>query len=197
MTVDAKKGERPSTLPQHAGTMNVSPSTALFLTTQFSLDDHSIPPSQPVMNGHNRRASWDGQIPSTNIPFPRDSLPHSYSPSHSKRLPRWGRRPSLYLVLYFSLSLALTLYNKSILISFPFPYTLSAVHALCTSVGCSILLRTRSSPAPRLNQRETLALVAFSILYTVNIAVSNVSLGLVTLPVSASVVFSNISFPLI
>ena len=38
----------------------------------------------------------------------------------------------------------------------------------------------------QLSQRENLVLVAFSFLYTINIAVSKVSLGLVTVPVSYS-----------
>lgn len=39
----------------------------------------------------------------------------------------------------------------------------------------------------RISAREELVLVAFSILYSVNIVVSNVSLQLVTVPVSAFV----------
>ena len=35
----------------------------------------------------------------------------------------------------------------------------------------------------RLTQRENLILAAFSVLYTINIAVSNISLQLVTVPV--------------
>jgi hypothetical protein len=41
----------------------------------------------------------------------------------------------------------------------------------------------RQVPA-RLTQRENLILAAFSVLYTINIAVSNISLQLVTVPVS-------------
>ncbi|KAG6875627.1 hypothetical protein C0992_003059 [Termitomyces sp. T32_za158] len=89
---------------------------------------------------------------------------------------------TFYLALYFTLNLALTLYNKSVLISFPFPYTLSSLHAFCGAVGSSILVRTGSTPVPRLNTHEKLILLAFSGLYTVNITVSNVSLGLVTVP---------------
>ncbi|KAG6905580.1 hypothetical protein DXG01_001863, partial [Tephrocybe rancida] len=90
--------------------------------------------------------------------------------------------PTAYLALYFTLNLSLTLYNKSLLISFPFPYTLSALHALCGCIGSFILVQTGSTPVPRLNAHETLILLAFSGLYTVNIIVSNVSLGLVTVP---------------
>lgn len=102
------------------------------------------------------------------------------------RLSRLLAQSTFYLALYFTLNLALTLYNKSVLISFPFPYTLSALHAFCGSVGCTILVRTGPTPVPRLNTHEKLILLAFSGLYTVNITVSNVSLGLVTVPVRIS-----------
>ncbi|KAG6826209.1 hypothetical protein H0H92_000704 [Tricholoma furcatifolium] len=92
--------------------------------------------------------------------------------------------PTTYLALYFVFNLGLTLYNKSVLIKFPFPYTLSALHALCGTIGSFILIRTdsTSTPVPSLNGQEKLVLLAFSGLYTLNIAVSNVSLGLVTVP---------------
>ncbi|KIJ93646.1 hypothetical protein K443DRAFT_684387 [Laccaria amethystina LaAM-08-1] len=113
---------------------------------------------------------------------------------------------ALWLGVYFMLNLTLTLYNKSVLIHFPFPYTLTALHAFCGSIGTTVLLhwnwlsrlgaplaalytgrrRLSSSspstlPAP-LNRREKCVLFLFSILYTVNIIVSNASLKLVTVP---------------
>jgi hypothetical protein len=110
--------------------------------------------------------------------------------------------PPLWLALYFTLNLTLTLYNKSVLIHFPFPYTLTALHALCGTIGTFILIRmdpstvrsetgaltsvspAHHSPAPNLNPKELLVLFLFSILYTLNIIVSNASLRLVTVPVS-------------
>lgn len=107
--------------------------------------------------------------------------------------------PSFWIALYFFFNLTLTLYNKSVLIQFPFPYTLTALHALCGTVGSFILLRLEPgqgrfslprmrphSAIPVLHGREKLVLLAFSILYTINIAVSNVSLRLVTVPVSCT-----------
>lgn len=44
-----------------------------------------------------------------------------------------------WLALYFLFNLGLTLYNKMVLVSFPFPYTLTAMHALCGSIGCYVL----------------------------------------------------------
>ncbi|KAG5636880.1 hypothetical protein H0H81_006542, partial [Sphagnurus paluster] len=114
------------------------------------------------------------------------------------RRPSLLTHPTTYLALYFTLNLSLTLYNKSLLINFPFPYTLSALHAFCGSIGSYILVRSGSTPVPRLNAQETLVLLAFSGLYTINIIVSNVSLGLVTVPfhqvVRASTPFFTILF---
>jgi len=113
--------------------------------------------------------------------------------------------PSFWLAVYFALNLSLTLYNKSVLIHFPFPYTLTALHALCGTIGTSILLRLQDpglggillnattpkaswSPfhkiTPDLNAGELVVLFLFSMLYTINIVVSNASLQLVTVPVS-------------
>jgi len=89
-----------------------------------------------------------------------------------------------WLTLYFCFNLGLTLYNKGVLVQFPFPYTLTALHALCGSVGGYILVRSGAFVPARLSPRETIVLVAFSVLYAVNIVISNVSLHLVTVPVS-------------
>ena len=90
-----------------------------------------------------------------------------------------------WLAIYFVTNLSLTLYNKFVLVRFPFPYTLTALHALCGSIG-GYVLQERGLFEPRaLTASENAVLAAFSVLYTVNIAVSNLSLGLVTVPVSA------------
>jgi hypothetical protein len=88
-----------------------------------------------------------------------------------------------WLVLYFSFNLSLTLHNKVVLMRFPFPYTLTALHALCGSVGGHILLETGAFHSAKLLPGDTAALAAFSILYAVNVVVSNISLQLVTIPV--------------
>lgn len=89
----------------------------------------------------------------------------------------------LWLLLYFSFNLLLTLSNKSVLTTFPFPYTLTGLHTLCSTIGCAIL-QTRGVYTPKpLTSRNRLVLAAFSILYAINITVSNVSLQLVTVPV--------------
>jgi hypothetical protein len=90
---------------------------------------------------------------------------------------------AFWLILYFILNLALTLYNKVLLASFPFPYTLTAVHALFGLVGGTSLRLQNVYQPKSLWGSDHIVLVAFSILYSVNIAVSNASLGLVTVPV--------------
>ena len=111
--------------------------------------------------------------------------------------------PTTWLVLYFVLNLSLTLYNKSVLIHFPFPYTLTAMHALCGAIGTFIWVRLESANTslsasapvisqpllgiagwPSLSCRQIVVLILFSFLYTINIVVSNASLRLVTVPVS-------------
>jgi len=77
----------------------------------------------------------------------RDSAPMSYlrrrlyPTALMERLHHLSESPSLWLALYFFLNLSLTLYNKSVLIHFPFPYTLTALHALCGAVGTFIVLK--------------------------------------------------------
>ena len=98
---------------------------------------------------------------------------------------------AFWLILYFILNLVLTLYNKVLLVSFPHPYTLTAVHAFFGLAG-GTSLRLRNVYQPKsLWGPDYVVLVAFSILYSVNIAVSNASLGLVTVPVSVSASYSN------
>jgi hypothetical protein len=85
--------------------------------------------------------------------------------------------------MYFAFNLALTLFNKGILLQFPFPYTLTAIHALGGSIGGYLMIQTGTFVPTRLSVRESLVLSAFSVLYSINIIVSNMSLQLVTVPV--------------
>lgn len=87
-----------------------------------------------------------------------------------------------WLILYFIFNLGLTLFNKVVLVSFPFPYTLTGLHALSGCAGCYIALERGAFVPARLTSKENLIMGAFSILYTINIAVSNLSLHLVTVP---------------
>jgi len=89
-----------------------------------------------------------------------------------------------WLALYFFFNLSLTLYNKVVLVHFPYPYTVTALHALCGTIGGWSLLAQGLFVQKRLSASDNMALVMFSVLYAMNIAISNVSLNLVTVPVS-------------
>ncbi|EWC45144.1 hypothetical protein DRE_06032 [Drechslerella stenobrocha 248] len=94
-----------------------------------------------------------------------------------------------WLAIYFGLNLALTLYNKSVMGSkpdrpalFPFPYLLTGLHAMCGSIGCLFFYARGAFTFTRLSEYENIVMLLFSGLYTINIAISNVSLNLVTVP---------------
>ena len=90
---------------------------------------------------------------------------------------------AFWLVSYFILNLVLTLYNKILLVSFPYPYTLTAVHAIFGLVGGTCLRLQNVYQPKSLWGSDYALLLAYSLLYSVNIAVSNASLDLVTVPV--------------
>lgn len=87
-----------------------------------------------------------------------------------------------WLSAYFFFSLILTLYNKLVLGVFPFPWLLTGLHATCASLGCYGLLQAGHFTMSHLGRRENIVLLAFSLLFTVNIAVSNLSLAMVSVP---------------
>jgi hypothetical protein len=119
---------------------------------------------------------WELPSPSnsrTAMPYDKDFRTESPSFYHSQ--PFW-------LGLYFCFNLGLTLYNKAVLIHFPYAYALTALHALCGSIGGFTLFRLGFYVPAKLSDADNMALVAFSSLYTINIAVSNLSLELVTIP---------------
>ncbi|KAH7374760.1 triose-phosphate transporter family-domain-containing protein [Plectosphaerella cucumerina] len=87
-----------------------------------------------------------------------------------------------WLSAYFFFSLILTLYNKLVLGVFPFPWLLTSLHASCATIGCYGLLQMNYFTMSRLGRRENLVLLAFSLLFTINIAVSNLSLAMVSVP---------------
>lgn len=89
-----------------------------------------------------------------------------------------------WLALYFFFNLSLTLYNKVVLVHFPYPYTVTSLHALCGAVGGWSLLAQGLFVQKRLSASDNMSLIMFSVLYAMNIAISNVSLNLVTVPVS-------------
>ena len=99
--------------------------------------------------------------------------------------PPWLDSPAAWMTYYFLANLSLTLYNKLLMNKFPFPWALTGIHTLCGALGCQVALQQGYFTQQRLSTNENLILAAFSTLYTVNIAVSNLSLNLVTVPVSS------------
>ena len=92
---------------------------------------------------------------------------------------------AFWLFMYFAANVGLTLYNKAVLelTGFHFPWALTAVHTLASGIGALALALARDGwRAQRAVRSATGVLLAFSFLYTINIAVSNVSLNMVTLP---------------
>lgn len=90
----------------------------------------------------------------------------------------------VWLAMYFFLNLGLTLYNKVIMamFQFPFPWALTAIHTLCGTIGSYIFWKAGIFKPAKLGERENMVMLMFSVLYTINIAISNVSLNLVTVP---------------
>ncbi|OAA44674.1 Drp1p [Beauveria brongniartii RCEF 3172] len=87
-----------------------------------------------------------------------------------------------WLGTYFLLSLLLTIYNKLVLGVFKFPWLLTFLHASISALGTYGMMHRGYFKLSRLGRRENLALVAFSALFTVNIALSNLSLAMVSVP---------------
>ncbi|KAM3516209.1 hypothetical protein MY11210_000231 [Beauveria gryllotalpidicola] len=87
-----------------------------------------------------------------------------------------------WLGTYFLLSLLLTIYNKLVLGVFKFPWLLTFLHTSISALGTYGMMHRGYFKLSRLGRRENLALVAFSALFTVNIALSNLSLAMVSVP---------------
>ncbi|KAG0299249.1 UAA transporter [Dissophora globulifera] len=84
-----------------------------------------------------------------------------------------------WLAMYFLLNLTLTIYNKAILSTFhfSFPWTLTGIHTLCSGLGALIMAKLGYFTPAHLGERENMVMLMFSFLYTLNIAISNVSLN--------------------
>jgi len=102
------------------------------------------------------------------------NLDHEYSVASNVKF--------AWLGTYFFFSLLLTLYNKLVLGMFHFPWLLTFLHASFASMGTLAMMQLGYFKLSHLGRRENLALVAFSVLFTANIAVSNLSLAMVSVP---------------
>ncbi|KAH9170513.1 TPT-domain-containing protein [Lactarius sanguifluus] len=73
---------------------------------------------------------------------------------------------AFWLGSYFILNLVLTLYNKILLVSFPYPYTLTAVHAIFGLVGGTCLRLQNIYQPKSLWGSDYVLLLAFSLLWS-------------------------------
>src|SRR5271170_5666201 len=107
-----------------------------------------------------------------NKPINLHTSPSTTSP------PSWPQYSSFpWVTAYLTCNLGLTIYNKLVLAGdFPFPYTLTAIHCFFGTVGSLVCLKRGVFSQVRLTQRESAIIMLFSVLYTINIIVSNVSL---------------------
>ncbi|KAH7370863.1 triose-phosphate transporter family-domain-containing protein [Rhexocercosporidium sp. MPI-PUGE-AT-0058] len=90
------------------------------------------------------------------------------------------RTKVFYLGTYLFLTLALTIHSKILFAQFKFPLLLTAFHTGATSMGCYMLMLGGYIKPSKLSLRDNMSIVSFSMLCTINIAISNVSLALVS-----------------
>ena len=99
----------------------------------------------------------------------------------------WGLwvKPSIYMVAYFMINLVLTIHTKWLLsrTNFSFPWILSGLHISVSSVGAWITLRYghKGHEFVPLTRSLVTKIGLFSALYSINIAMSNVSMKYVSL----------------
>ncbi|KAI8613377.1 triose-phosphate transporter family-domain-containing protein [Chytriomyces sp. MP71] len=106
-----------------------------------------------------------------------------------KRLLRFDgidENPYALVTFYFFMNLGLTIFNKIILkfFNFRFPWLLTAVHSIGSYLGCVYIIkvaRTVKPEVPLTAPRDQLIVLLFSVLYNVNIAVSTITLDMVSL----------------
>ena len=95
-------------------------------------------------------------------------------------------RPALFMAGYFLANLVLTLHTKWLLSNtrFTFPWILSGLHIIMSGIGAWITLKVGSGGEykfMKMNWSFLLQITLFSTLYSINIAMSNVSMKYVSL----------------
>jgi hypothetical protein len=149
---------------------------------KYSLERTSISSNAPL-----NKDDVDVEAQMATPAQPPPAQPLEYSISTTKKL--------VFLGLYFFLSLGLTLSNKALMktvsswnqylirmqslthVQVKLPWLLTVLHTGSTFIGCCMLLASGQLKLSRLGTKENLVLVAFSTLFTLNIAISNVSLS--------------------
>ncbi|KAF4440815.1 hypothetical protein F53441_12179 [Fusarium austroafricanum] len=133
----------------------------------------------PLLSAEERERDIKGEL-DVESDAGRASPPKNNNLEHEYSIPSTVK--FAWLGTYFFFSLLLTLYNKLVLGMFHFPWLLTFLHASFASVGTYVMMQMGYFKLSRLGRRENLALVAFSALFTANIAVSNLSLAMVSVP---------------
>lgn len=190
---------------------------------QFSPSSASTSFSPTPSAGSSRSNSYDQCMNKRSLILEEDIERHeilSNSPIDKSDKPRGIGRISTFALIsaYFLLNLALTFYNKYIMIDFPFPYFITALHAGSGTIGCLFLraigvqfktsrgeskdelegglqmyksekaftfqsnLFTAAPSQSNFNSTRILIILFYSTLYAANIAISNASLRLVSVP---------------
>ena len=108
------------------------------LSTERKPDFPAYAPQPPMRSTGGRSDFEHEKLPLHAEKMRRSSTPRSWS-RLSAVLRKLSQSEPFWLALYFLFNLGLTLYNKIVLVTFPFPYTLTAVHAFCGSIGCYVL----------------------------------------------------------
>lgn len=91
---------------------------------------------------------------------------------------------SLWVVFYFAANFILTLHNKYVLSSLEFncPWALTSMHILLSGLGSYIIMGpSKKDSTEEQKSLSPLKLILFSLLYSLNIALSNISMIFVSL----------------
>ena len=86
---------------------------------------------------------------------------------------------AFWLTAWFANNLFITIMNKAVFskLDFPYPYSLTAVHMACNSIGAMIFLTASSSVNQKqLSPDQKKTMFWFSLLFAGNIAMGNLSL---------------------
>ncbi|KAL2066692.1 hypothetical protein VTL71DRAFT_2764 [Oculimacula yallundae] len=135
---------------------------------KYGDDDEEYDAKEALLSSDSDLEAQNGQIaekPSTTVPL-EYGVPF--------------RTKIFYLSTYLLLNLALTIHSKMLFAQFKFPFLLTAFHTGATSLGCYALMLGGYIKPSSLSLRDNMIIVAFSVLCTINIAISNVSLALVS-----------------
>ncbi|GAA5857916.1 hypothetical protein JCM8547_006620 [Rhodosporidiobolus lusitaniae] len=197
--IDDRRTPSRSPSPPHLDASPAVPTSPSLLSSAASLPSRlpsflapTLPSfALPILPFNRSQADAYSALPTSPSSLsPVSSPERSYSPSPTPRTPSTSPSavsakldsPAAWLIYYFLFNLGLTLFNKLVLNGFPFPLTLTAIHMFSGTLGTQAALHLGYFTRARLTMKENGVMVLFSLLYTISIAVSNISLELVTVP---------------